>query len=324
MGQKDITEKALIQRNEVFADIVNNLVFEGKQQIGEDELEMAGTHFVYQGEAGFRELERDVSKFWKKKNIRIALFGIENETVPENDMPLRVIGYDGSAYRDQIKYEIDSEGKRIKTIKCFPVITLVLYFGYKKHWDKAKTLHEALGDTLDDRIKSLVSDYKMNLYEIAYLTDEQLKGFKSDFRFVADYYVQMQRTGHYKGSKEEMKHAREVLQLMAVLTGDGRFADMYDDEDWKKMKGEPKNMCEAIDYYEQRGIEQGIVRGEDKHLIALICRKLRKGKDAEQIAEDLDEDEIRVQMICNIAEKYAPEFDEEQILKDVLMLKELS
>lgn len=63
MGQNDIAEKALIQLNDVFADIVNNLVFEGKQCVGEDELESAGTHSVYQGETVFRELERDVSKF---------------------------------------------------------------------------------------------------------------------------------------------------------------------------------------------------------------------------------------------------------------------
>ena len=77
-------------------------------------------------------------------------------------------------------------------------------------------------------------------------------------------------------------------------------------------------MCEALDYIEQRGI----AKGEDKHLILLICRKLRKGKRAEQIAEDLDEDEIRVQMICDIAEKYAPEYDEEKILNEVSALKE--
>ena len=94
-----------------------------------------------------------------------------------------------------------------------------------------------------------------------------------------------------------------------MLTGDGRFVKMYDDGDWKKLKGEPGNMCEALDYIEQRGM----ARGEDKHLVTLVCRKLRKGKVAEQIAEELDENGIRVQMICDIAEDYAPEYDEEEI-----------
>ena len=226
MGEKDITEKALISCNDVFADIVNNLVFGGKKLVDETELEQAPDRGVYRGDTGFRELERDVSKYWRTNNIRIALLGIENQTVPEDDMPMRVIGYDGLAYRDQIRYETDEKGIRRKIVERCPVITLVLYFGYEKHWDKARTLHEALGDTLKPEFKGLVNDYAINLYEIAYLTDEQLEGFQSDFRYVADYFVQKQRTGTYTGSHEAMKHVREVLQLMTVLTGDNRFASV--------------------------------------------------------------------------------------------------
>ena len=91
MGEKDITEKALISCNDVFADIVNNLVFGGKKCIDESDLEQATDHGVYLGDTGFRELERDVSKCWKSNNIRIALLGIENQTVPEDDMPMRSI-----------------------------------------------------------------------------------------------------------------------------------------------------------------------------------------------------------------------------------------
>ena len=55
-----------------------------------------------------------------------------------------------------------------------------------------------MGNHLDDELKPLVNDYKINLYEIAYITDEQLAGFKSDFRFVADYFVQKRKTGTYE------------------------------------------------------------------------------------------------------------------------------
>ena len=44
-------------------------------------------------------------------------------------------------------------------------------------------------------VKPFVSDYKINLFEIAYLSDEQLSYFKSDFWCVADYLIQMERTG---------------------------------------------------------------------------------------------------------------------------------
>ena len=261
MGEKDITEKALISRNDVFADIVNNLAFGGRKRIAENDLEQAPDRGVYLGERGFRELERDVSKCWKDNSIRIAVLGIEKQTVPENDMPVRVMGYDGLAYRDQIRYETDENGIRRKIVDLSPVITLVLYFGYDKHWDKALTLHEALGDKLKLEFKELVQDYAINLYEIAYLTDDQLQGFQSDFKYVADYFVQKQRTGTYTGSHEEMKHVREVLQLMAVLTGDNRFATVTVSETEDGEKGEIHCMCDVLDAIEKRGYDTGYDSG---------------------------------------------------------------
>ena len=286
MGEKDITEKALISCNDVFADIVNNLVFGGKKLVDETELGQAPDRGVYRGDTGFRELERDVSKYWRTNNIRIALLGIENQTVPEDDMPMRVIGYDGLAYRDQIRYETDEKGIRRKIVERCPVITLVLYFGYEKHWDKARTLHEALGDTLKPEFKGLVNDYAINLYEIAYLTDEQLEGFHSDFRYVADYFVQKQRTGTYTGSHEEMKHVREVLQLMTVLTGDNRFASVAEQENGASEKGELHNMCDVLDAIEKRGYEKGDVSRAKKVAISMY----QDGIDTRRIAKIMDID----------------------------------
>ena len=172
MAEKDMTEKALEAFNDVFADIVNNLLFQGRKRILEEDLEQGWEHSVYRGEKSLREQERDTSKYWKKHNIRIAYIGLENETDAEDDMPLRVIGYDGAAYRDQIAYQTDETGKRRKTRDRYPVVTLVLYFGYKKHWDKARTLYEALRENMDADLMPFVNDYRISLFEIAWLTDD--------------------------------------------------------------------------------------------------------------------------------------------------------
>ena len=248
MGNKDIAEKFLENYNDVFSDIVNNLVFDGACVVDERDLEQAGTRSSYRSEKKFREQERDSSKYWKKNNIRIAFFGFENETDAEDDMPFRVIGYDGAAYRDQIRFETGRDGRRHKVMTRYPVITLVLYFGYKKHWNKARSLYDVFGRELDRDMATLVNDYKINLYEIAYLSDEQVSRFKSDFRFVADYFVQMRKYGEYKGSHDEMHHAREVLQLLGFLTNDDRF--VMDLSEGKEIR----TMCEALDIIEKRGI----------------------------------------------------------------------
>lgn len=72
MAEKDMTEKALKAYNNVFADIVNCLLFHGEERIMEDDLEQCRERSVYLGEKALREQERDTSKFLEKHNIRIA------------------------------------------------------------------------------------------------------------------------------------------------------------------------------------------------------------------------------------------------------------
>lgn len=161
---------------------------------------------------------------------------------------------------------------------------MVLYFGYKKHWDKAKTLYESLGSNMDRDLEPFVNDYKINLFEIAWLTDEQAAGFKSDFGIVADYFIQMRKNGTYNGSVSKVRHMREVLQLLTVLTDDSRFLKTIDGV---KEGDEPKNMSEALDMIEKRGIEQGIEQGM-KTINMLHARLLKDGriKDLERCVSD--------------------------------------
>ena len=188
MTDKDMTEKNLESFNEVFADIVNGFLFDGESKVDADTLEQATTKSVYKVDQKIREQERDTAKYWNDVNIHIAMFGIENETDPEKDMPLRVIGYDGAAYRDQLYYVKDENGKRkLNDNPRYPVVTLVLYFGYEKHWNKPVTIYDAL-DKIPEEMKKYVSDYRINVFEVAWLSDEQVAKFKSDFRIVADYF----------------------------------------------------------------------------------------------------------------------------------------
>ena len=66
--------------------------------------------------------------------VVIALLGLENQTKPDENMPLRVISYEGASYKSQL---LDGEKN------FYPVITLVLHFG-KQHWEKARSLYEKL------------------------------------------------------------------------------------------------------------------------------------------------------------------------------------
>ena len=289
MAQKDITEKALLWYNDVFSDIADNLLFDGRGVIVGSDLKDLAAHQPYRSDSkGIRDQERDNCKLWIKNEdgaeIRLSYFGIESETKAENDAPFRVIGYDGAAYRDQIYYYKDEKGNRRKSAERYPVITMVLYMGYKKRWDKAKTLYEGFTRSVPERLKPYVKDYEINLFEIAYLTDEQVARFKSDFWIVADYFTQMRKDGDYVPPEKQLVHVREVLDLMRALTGDDRFTEHVDEFEKKK---EAVTMCEVLDKVEKRGEERGEKRGEENATVLInYLWESGRGEDAKKAAAD--------------------------------------
>ena len=261
MQDKDITQKVLEKYNDVFADILNVLLFNGRDVVEESTLIDALPMSMLKIDGRVRSQERDIAKYWRKSKINVALFGLENQTTPNRLMPLRVLGYDGAEYVKQSRKENIDKAK-------YPVITLVLYLGYEKEWNYPKTLFEVLD--IDEDIKPYVNDFKINLFEIAYLDKEKINLFKSDFRILADYLYQMRVNKDYIADETTIEHVEELLTLMSAMTGDNRFEETIND-----LKGKEKiNMCEVLDRVEARGIEkgieQGIKRGTINTLISLV------------------------------------------------------
>ena len=140
---------------------------------------------------------------------------------------------------------------------------------------------EELRDRLQipDGFKTYVSDYQINLFEIAYLTDEQLDMFESDFRIVADYFVQMRKNREYQPEPRPIRHVRETLHMLSVLTGDSRFEDVNNEG-----REGVHTMCEVLDRVEKRGEKRGEQRGLEKGIKQMIIRMHKSGYSIEQIA----------------------------------------
>ena len=252
MSDKDITEKLLESYNDVFADIVNVLLFDGRQLVREDALDDADRLSEYKAADELHGQERDVAKFWRGEgDIRICLYGLENQTGIDTDIPLRVVSYDGAGYRAQLlaDKDRDKDGKKRKKPR-FPVVTLVLYFGEDK-WKRPRSLLECL--KVPDELKPYVSDYKVNVFEIAWLPPETVAKFRSDFRIVADYFVQMRMNKDYNPPQETVRHVHEVLHLMAAVSGNRKFEETLRTE-WRKKHGTGgEDMIDVFDKWEQRG-----------------------------------------------------------------------
>ena len=241
MGEKDITQKKLEDFAEVFADIINVLLFRGERRIKPDQIVSSPTESSYKADGKIRSQERDVAKYWEIDGVRIAMFGIENQTNAERYMPFRIISYDGAEYRKEISAIESISRENTLTRKndpdavlkplppAYPVISLVLYFGETK-WETPKTLKECMD--YPDYLEPLIADYPLNIYEITFLDDETVEKFESDFKFVTQYFTQLRKLkdGEIDAvnmSPEDIVHVREVLELIEVMTGDKNFTEAY-------------------------------------------------------------------------------------------------
>ena len=87
-----------------------------------------------------------------------------------------------------------------------------------------------------------VSDYKINVFEVSWLSDEVINGFKSDFRIVANFFKQKRLNKNYiPDDPQVMIHVDEVLKLLSAMTGDKRYELVLSTDK------EVTTMCEVVE-----------------------------------------------------------------------------
>lgn len=70
------------------------------------------------------------------------------------------------------------------------------------------------------------------------------------------------------------------------------------------------------------GIAEGRAEGAVHHLVASVVKKVQKNKTLEQIADELEESVEDIQLIYDIVNKHAPEYDVDAITTEVLETRE--
>ena len=151
-----------------------------------------------------------------------------------------------------------------------------MYFGTQP-WKKSLSLYESLD--IPEELKLFTNDYKVNLFEIAYLTDEQVAMFQSDFKIVADFFVQLRKYGKNATFTDDiMIHVDEITQLLSVL-GYNDIAQKR--QKVKKLKGEIRSMHDLFTKVEEiareEGLEQGLKQGLEQGLEQGLAQGLERG-----------------------------------------------
>ncbi len=170
----------------------------------------------------------------------------------------------------------------------YPVITLILHFG-ERRWSSPLSIKEYF--KIPDELEEYVSDYKINVFDIAFLSDEQVSMFKSDFRYVAEYFVESrkQREGlepKFQNSLGHIKHVEEFVELMNSMTNSKQFSDL---PIILNKRGGETMWTYLFDDARNQGREQGKEQGENK-MAKLIGILLKQGRteDASKATEDKD------------------------------------
>ncbi len=267
MGKKDLAQKYLIEKDDVFADIINVLLGNGQKLLEPGELESKPTEAVYYNQESdeLKDMFRDVCKKSTKNGQVYAIFGIEAQETMEYTMPLRCMGYDYISYKtqkDKILERRKQEGIKNprfrKDDRLVPVVTLVL--NYNASWNAPISLYDML-DIPDSIEKSelIIPDYRINLISLGSLEPEILEKFQSDFQIVAAYVRYKEEPEKlrqfFTEHQNSIRHPLEVQKAIALVSDEKRYLE-YDLE-----KEEVGNMCKLYDMVLNEGINQGISQG---------------------------------------------------------------
>lgn len=157
LQQKDRLTKKLEDYPDVFADILNVLLF-GRDVIDPALLLDRPTESIYKAEtSAWREQRRDTLKYFGDAGIILAECGLENQARKDAAMPVRVMGYDYASYRRQLDRQA-AGGTWDDATLLHPVITVVLNFSDRR-WNSPKGLKEML--CIPDFLEPYVQDYEI-------------------------------------------------------------------------------------------------------------------------------------------------------------------
>ena len=254
MGEKDHTQKMLIGYRDVFAELINVLVYSGEKVVNEADLLAGSTESLYiEADKQTHQQLRDCSMYELHNGEIHALYNLENQSTIDAYMPLRCVGYDGAAYRSQ--YQHLERG-------VYPVITLVLNWS-REPWNTSRSLIGLFRYKPHPAVKAYINDTSLHVFDMCFLKKELRELFQGDLRIILDYLCD--RESLLKRN-QTMKHPEEVIRMLHALTGDDQYLNSIPLFTSPAKKGE-STVCDLINSYYNEGHNTGLIEGRNSGLI---------------------------------------------------------
>ena len=287
----DTILKAFWRDNDHFADLFNAALFDGEQVLNPADL---------------MEVDTDVSSMVKFNNhaetvqkvldvvkktaygVDFVIWGLENQSKIHYAMPLRhMIGdsfsylkeYNEIAARNKAEKGFESSDEFLSNLKrtdrLHPVISLCVYYG-ENEWDGPFCLTDML--EIPEKLKPLVSNYKMNLIEVR--NSEPLRFHNPDVDTVFDVSRSIYERNFDKINTiyRDKKISAELGVVIGAITESQKLID-------QALKSEKEggqiNMCGALEELVDKGRQEGIQRGRLEGILANIrtCKTFHISKE---------------------------------------------
>ena len=232
------------------------------------------------------------------------------------NMPMRGFRYTAELYNKYIiKNNIDLFRRRL--VK-FP--TPQYYVFYNGVEDKPEKEILKLSDAFSVPVKEGTFEWTAIVLNINYGHNKKLL---KQCSILGDYGKLISKIREFKQNTEDLKDAitkaidycieNDVLKEF-LLEHRSEVVDML-----RMEYDEAKTMAHIReDSYEEgelAGKKIGQEIGQELKLIEIVCKKLKKNKTAEQIAEELEEEITDIQKIYDVAKKFAPEYNVNKIFE---------
>ena len=255
MGQPDLASNSLTSYADVFADIINAVVYGGKPVLLEQNLKPFYLNSAVEKDGRLKGLYRDNCMEDVRNGIRYVIWGLENQYVPDRTTPFKSMGYTYTAYDRQIEEFLVRNKETHNSAyvsqlhpdqKLVPVITLVLYYGKE---DIPEDICSMIRMPEDEAVCKYIQNYSLNLIRLRDLSQEQAEAFRSDFsciaKFLSKSYTKSEQIEALKNDRQMLTHARDTLYTLAAVTGDRQYLEIY--EKYKYRGGmEVSEVAEAL------------------------------------------------------------------------------
>lgn len=293
MGKINTITKDYMSNPKYFADSFNYYLFDGKQIIKADNLQMLDPTemAIIPKEASEEAVEkiRDVLKqciLMADDKATYLMLGIENQTDVHYALPVKNMIYDALNYGKQVsetakkhreKKDVQGSAEFLsgftKDDKLKPLITLTIYFG-SDNWDAPRSLKEMF-DTTDETILRFVEDYRVHL-----IVPKEIKDFS---RFATDFGKAM-RFIAISQDKDSLWKLQQDEQYKTVDTETVRLINVCTKGNLPLEQKEETDVCKGLEGIREDGKIEGKIEG-----IALtkkVYKLERNGKSAEEIAKE--------------------------------------